>query len=1398
MAVSLYDGTTYYDITATGAYKIRVTPYGITQMFLLGSDDDAVDILSGGGIQLCSAYGNTATYHIQHDGALSISENTTERVVVGCSGHMNKADGTDEAGHGSFVVCCYPNRFAVRQTIRMDAGSGTWAGRLINISWRADKCSAVYKWAKGTTAWSADVDPTSTRTERATNSATWGLMYGFTPSATEYTVTVTVHGESDWSGADLDDRDNDTTFLGILEQDNISTALGYISDAAFDFLPLSGGAWDANGTLARRTAFLAPDPLSGAAGMGEVLVGTRKTDHGADLDADSFIQAYACWCISDSSDEAKIKLARDTGVVGQSDFFYPAFQVYSVTEALPVLWVKRSTDAVNWTMLADDTDYGEVAIGTVVSGVQTRLVQIWENVAGTVYYWMKWASGVEVTTSSLDGGEVDVAYSEVLAATGGVEPYSWALAAGSDPLPDGLTIAADGTISGTPEVAGTFAFTVEVTDAGDQTDTAELSIAIAAVPTLTTGIGMCENTVPYSQQLAAAGGVAPFTYEIVDGVLPADLTLTSAGLLSGTPDDTPGSFPITIRATDALGGYVEKEYANFTLFAAIAISSTTLDNGVIGLAYSDNVETTGGFSGGTWTITDGVLPDGIVIDSQGWGAAPLRGTPTTAGTFEFTIEVIDALGAVALADLSITVNAALAITTTSLPPAALTIAYSQQLASTGGALPIVWSKPSGDLPDGIELSETGLLYGTPTVIETFVFTVRATDADGNTDDQELSITVKSPPVITTTSLPSATEGVAYSQTLQAIGGVEPLTWTKVLGDLPDNMTLTTGGLLSGAPTVHETFVFTVRCTDGDAEYDEQQLSLTVTEALTFTTPAALPPAFWPKWPYSGALAINGGLAPVTYAVTAGILTPGLALSGAGVISGTPTARGSATFTVTATDANGATAVREFTLQTIIKIFLPGGKPLIRYGEDNKPRMVLGAQDCCCYRTRYAEEGLMNPAPLYPCAEAENTTLVCARPKITWNTRQLVLLSSDGNKLLDTLPVYLAGATTPAMWKGATGDYTTYYLFTRMIYMNGNYYTWDVGYGYPDPVYTTRPSISYAKLRCLDAATGETVWSGFQGPVYESEVYPAGWYYTHSPWGRTQRIICANAAADEIWGALASTPLGFDGSTPQLYFTVGRYSSADGSSLWTANGTGVAGGVRINMPSGYSWVGVDWYAPFTMIDAGGGQMLAFLLAASVKTDTGAKGFSLYMVDLSDADPGLPVVSTTVVLDRIEWTYEGDWAESLPGGYIMNPGPMWSVPAVWRIDGGYIVSWSGSTVESPNVVVRVYAVSFEDDGTLIHGPDVIASFSRPMTGSFDMRYTAVMAAYPDETAGYFGKWSYTEPGSIYQWDATTGAITEKVVGYGICFPAPGHEAWVGGYHDNQPLPYRRADLTDGVLL
>jgi hypothetical protein len=273
---------------------------------------------------------------------------------------------------------------------------------------------------------------------------------------------------------------------------------------------------------------------------------------------------------------------------------------------------------------------------------------------------------------------------------------------------------------------------------------------------------------------------------------------TATGLLSGTPT-TPGSYTFTIGVSDQNGS---KDSASYTIKVVAPISITTqapLPGGVVGVPYTQVFAATGGATPYQWFISTGTAPTGLALSTT---TGSLTGTPTAAGTFNFTIQVVDAAGRNTSASFTIAVTAAMTITTATLPGATVGIAYNQALAVAGGAAPFTWSIASGALPPGIALNP-GSLNGIPSAPGTFTFTVSVTGG-GQTATQSLTLTVGLPPgpSATITGLPATATPATQLPLVVGIPTTYPLaiTGTVTLTFAPDSpspdgqeVVFTTGG-----------------------------------------------------------------------------------------------------------------------------------------------------------------------------------------------------------------------------------------------------------------------------------------------------------------------------------------------------------------------------------------------------------------------------------------------------------------------------------------------------------------------------------------------------------------------------------------------------------------------------
>ncbi len=279
------------------------------------------------------------------------------------------------------------------------------------------------------------------------------------------------------------------------------------------------------------------------------------------------------------------------------------------------------------------------------------------------------------------------------------------------------------------------------------------------------------------------------------GTLPTGVTFTpGTGVLSGTPTQA-GVFLITFTATNGIGSPASQSFT-LTVDAAPAITSANNATFTQGTAGSFTVTATG--TPAPTLGESGTLPTGVTFTP---GTGVLSGTPTQSGSFPVIFTASNGVGSPASQNFTLTVNTSgVAPAITSANKTTFVEGQTSTFTVTATGNPTPTLAESGALPAGVTFTpSTGALSGKPTVTGTFPITFTASNGVNPPASQSFTLTVVAMK-ITTTSLPTAHIGQAYSAQLQATGGLPPYKWKK-LSTLPKGLKLNAStGQIAGTIT----------------------------------------------------------------------------------------------------------------------------------------------------------------------------------------------------------------------------------------------------------------------------------------------------------------------------------------------------------------------------------------------------------------------------------------------------------------------------------------------------------------------------------------------------------------------------------------------------------------------
>ncbi len=409
-----------------------------------------------------------------------------------------------------------------------------------------------------------------------------------------------------------------------------------------------------------------------------------------------------------------------------------------------------------------------------------------------------------------------------------------------------------------------------------------------------TGLSAAQTGAAFSRSFTANGGTGAKTISL-NGALPSGVAFNN-GTLAGTPLQT-GSFPLTLTVTDQNNCTLTQNLTLTVTCSTVAFAPANLPNGESGAAYNATLTALPAGGDYSFAVTSGQLPVGLSLSAGG----QISGTPAQNGVYSFRVTATGTGGFAACSgfhDYQININGCAPIT---VGPATLNAAtvgapFNQTVAAMPSA-DYSYSVSAGALPTGLALNAaTGAITGTPQQSGNFNFTISA--ALGSCAGQRSYTVTVGCPAITLPALGNATIAASYTGSVAASPS-GPYSYSVISGSLPGGLTLNTAtGAITGTPTASGSFTFTIKAQTPSGCSATQNYPLAVgCPAITLSELAT--PQLNTAFNQTVTVTPNGG--GYSFAVTAGALPAGLSLNSAtGAVTGTVTAAGAYSFTITAT------------------------------------------------------------------------------------------------------------------------------------------------------------------------------------------------------------------------------------------------------------------------------------------------------------------------------------------------------------------------------------------------------------------------------------------------------------------------------------------------------------------
>ncbi|MFZ9938530.1 MAG: putative Ig domain-containing protein, partial [Luteolibacter sp.] len=386
-----------------------------------------------------------------------------------------------------------------------------------------------------------------------------------------------------------------------------------------------------------------------------------------------------------------------------------------------------------------------------------------------------------------------------------------------------------------------------------------------------------------------------------------------------------------VRVTDsaATPKVVEKILAIAVIHAPPVLTLTPMDPGFAGASYSWTFNATQGKSPYVWSTTT-ALPAGLTLNSATGILSGTLSASQPAGNFTLAISATGSNGVKVTGNFVLQIFAPLSwVSNSSLPGGKVAHDYSVNVSASGGIAPYSFALKTGStLPAGLALdSSTGLISGVPTTAGNSSFTIIAQDSTNPPNSIERTFSLEIEPYGMSVSGPASVEGTQYlaipSAQFTVTGGTATYFWSTT-PKLPTGLTInSTTGLISGKLMgVPGNFSVSVFVKDGKNQTASAPLTIASTPSgpLEWVTAEALPGGKVAS-AYSQNLTAKGGKPAYTFALKTGSTLPaGLKLASTGLLSGTPTAPGNFSFTVTVKDTASPVNVIERTFTLAVQAY----------------------------------------------------------------------------------------------------------------------------------------------------------------------------------------------------------------------------------------------------------------------------------------------------------------------------------------------------------------------------------------------------------------------------------------------------------------------------------------------